>query len=148
MSSEVFKTKLKTRIAGLYASNARPVTGETVTISGYLQWYDPELRRWEPLEGGDLKLLIDGVEVGNTRSGYGGFFAFTHVFKEAGKYTAEVRYGGTRKYEPSDPSSIVIKVMTEEQRRKIIKLLRFVVIGFILLIAAIVSIAILLTLRE
>jgi hypothetical protein len=130
------------RIAGFHVSNARPVVGEAITISGYLQWYDPLLRRWEPLVG-SVKLLINWTKIKEIVSTPDGYFLFTHVFNRVGSYVVEARYDD-KKYRPYEPPKIVVRVITEEQKKRMERMVRLLVAGIELLIVVIVAIAILL----
>lgn len=135
--------KRRTRIAGLHVDNSKPVTGEEITISGYLQWYDKKAKRWEPLRGW-LKLYIDGREIGRVASKPDGSFEFKYSSNLTGKRKVEVRFAGDPRHE-SCKKELVIEVITSEQRRRIEKIAKIAFVVFTVLIVLIFVISLVLS---
>ena len=130
--------KAKTRIS-LHTSNKKPVSGEEVTFAGYLQVYDSDEKRWDPLRG-KLMLFVDGEKVKEFSSNNYGYFEVEHSFKIPKKYDVEVRYEGSAKAKAC-MAGMRVEVLTEEQKSKIGKVVRIflVFVLFILLLAFLLS---------
>lgn len=133
----------RTRIAGLHADNSKPVAGEEVRISGYLQRYDEKSKRWEPLRGW-VKLYIDGLEVDRVASKPDGSFEFIYSSNITGKRKVEVRFAGDPRHE-SCKREIVIEVITSEQRRRIERILKIAFTSFIILLLIVFAISLILS---
>jgi len=133
--------KERTRVSGLHVSNKNPMPGETVSFSGYLQVYDSENKRWEPLRG-KLLLFVDEVKKREFHSDNYGQFEIEYIFPNPGKYSIEVRYEGGPKAKAS-MAGLKVEVITPEQRRRITRLVRIFVI--LLLLFVILVSAVLLT---
>ncbi|RLI77521.1 hypothetical protein DRP05_09900 [Archaeoglobales archaeon] len=114
--------KARTRISGLHASSKKPSMGEDVLFSGYLQVYDGELKRWDPLKG-KLMLYVDGIKVRDFASDNYGYFEVEHTFNIPKKYDVEVRYDGSAKTKAC-MAGIKVEVLTEEQRRRVEKIIK------------------------
>ena len=127
--------KARTRISGLHTSDKKPLIGETVTFSGYLQVYDAELKRWDPLKG-KLMLYIDGVKIETFASNNYGFFEIEHTFNIPRKYNVEVRYDGSPKTKAC-MAGMKVEVLTIEQKRKVEKIIRLFRIFILLLLLSI-----------
>lgn len=124
--------KARTRISGLHASNKKPSIGEIVYFSGYLQVYDSELKRWDPLKG-KLMLYVDGIRIKNFTSDNYGYFEVEHSFNISKKYDVEVRYDGSPKTKAC-MAGIKVEVLTEEQRRKIERIIKIFGVFILLLL--------------
>jgi len=135
--------KRKTRVAGLHVDNSKPITGEEVTISGYLQWYAKESKRWEPLRAW-LKLYVDGREVDRVASKPNGSFEFKYSSNLTGKRKVEVRFAGDSRHE-SCKKELVIEVITSEQRRRIERIAKIASVIFAMLIVLVFVISLILS---
>ncbi len=124
--------KKKTRIAGLHVDDSKPVTGEEITISGYVQFYDERARRWEPLRTW-VKLYVDGIEVDRTASKPNGSFEFHYSSRITGRKKVEVRFAGDERFKPCK-KEITIEVITQEQKRRTEWLAKIALLVFFLLI--------------
>lgn len=87
---------MKVRIAGLHASDKKPVVGEEVTIRGYAQVYDEKRKMWLPLRA-RVKFLIDGMNYGTIYTRSNGLFEFTFSSNVKGKRKVEVILEGVKK---------------------------------------------------
>ena len=125
--------KERTRVSGLHVSNKKPTPGEVVSFSGYLQVYDSENKRWEPLKG-NLLLFVDEVKKREFHSDNYGQFQIDYIFPTPGKYSIEVRYEGGPKTKAS-MAGLKVEVITQEQRMKITRIVRIFVFLFLLFVA-------------
>lgn len=123
----------KTRIAGLNFSDKRPVKGEEVITAGYLQSYNKEEKKWEPVEKKNVEIYVDGEKAGDSKTDYNGYFSFEHSFKELGDHNVEVKFGGSRKLAYTGASSS-LSVITEKQKRNVEKILKIVLAAIILVV--------------
>jgi len=128
--------KARTRVSGLHASNKKPMPGESVSLSGYLQVYDPDNKKWEPLRG-KLLLFVDGIKVREFHSDNYGQFEIGHIFPSPGKYEVEVRFEGGAKTKAS-MAGMKIEVITGEQRKRTLRIVR-VFIALLLLFVILVT---------
>ncbi len=126
---------IRTRIAGLHVSDSKPVVGETITIRGYLQQYDEEGKKWEPLRG-LVKLYVDGFEFDRTATNPDGSFEFKYRSSITGERKIEARFIGGFKHE-SCKKEILIEYITREQKRKM-EILAKIALAVIFLIVIIV----------
>ena len=124
--------KAKTRVSGLHVSNKKPMPGEVVSFSGYLQVYDSENKRWEPLRG-KLLLFVDEMMKREFHSDNYGQFETDYIFPSPGKYSVEVRYEGGPKTKAS-MAGLKVEVITGEQRKRIARLVRIFVVLLILFV--------------
>ncbi len=129
----MFAEKKKTRIAGLHVNDSKPVVGEEVIVSGYVQFYDDKAKRWEPLRTW-VRLYVDGVEVDRTASKPNGSFEFRYSSRITGKRKVEVRFAGDERFKPCR-KEIFIEIVTKEQKVKAERLAKIVLVLFFLLIA-------------
>lgn len=133
--------KARARISGLHASDKKPLVGEKVTFSGYLQVYDNELKRWDPLRG-KLMLYIDGMKVETFASDNYGYFEVEYIFNIPKRYDVEVRYDGSPKTKAC-MAGIKVEVLTHEQKRKIAKIIRIFGMFILLLLLSILLMSLL-----
>ncbi|RLI88240.1 MAG: hypothetical protein DRO98_03395 [Archaeoglobales archaeon] len=109
----------RTEIRGLHFSDKKPAVGEEITIAGYLQFYDKDKRMWLPIEG-SLDVYVNGRKKGRVSTVGNGYFSFPMVFDEAGEYTVEIKFAGSREYlgcGVPTPISVVPKKEKEEWKR-------------------------------
>jgi len=123
--------KARTRIS-LHVSDKKPCIGDKVSFSGYLQAYDSELKRWDPLKG-KLTLVIDGEKVKTFSSNNYGYFEVEYKFYVPKKYDVEVRYNGSPKTKACS-ASIKIEALTEKQKNRIKKIVRLFTLLVILML--------------
>ena len=135
--------KKKTRIAGLHVNDSKPIAGEEVIISGYVQFYDERAKRWEPLRAW-VRLYVDGIEVDRTASKPNGSFEFHYSSKITGKRKVEVRFAGDDRYKPCR-KEIFIEVITREQKERTEKLAKIALLIFFLLIALVFLLSVVLS---
>jgi hypothetical protein len=129
---------MRTRLSGFHTTNKKPIPGERVLFSGYLQVYDSEKRRWEPIRG-KLMLFIDGMKMREFSSNTYGEFEVEYVFHNPRSYDVEVRFEGGAKVKASS-SALKVEVVTEEERRKTLLLIRIstiLILAFVILVSAI-----------
>ncbi|MBO8182799.1 MAG: hypothetical protein H0Z28_08410 [Archaeoglobus sp.] len=134
--------RARTRISGLHVSDKKPTPGESVSFSGYLQLYDAENKRWEPLRG-KLLLFIDGIKKREFHSDNYGQFEIDYIFPYPGKYNVEVRFEGGAKTKAS-MAGLKVEVITGEQKKRIARLVRIFIVLFLLfmiLVSAILIVA-------
>lgn len=132
----------KTRIAGLHFSDARPVKGEKVVITGYLQWYDEELKSWQPAEHKKVELIVDGEKIEESVTDTDGKFVFEVSL--TGEHELEFVFNGTPLLEGCRVRKKVA-AMSEEKKKSILKIAKLVFILFTLMLAAVLAIAFLLS---
>lgn len=108
----------ETRIRDFNVSTYRPVVGETVEFTGYLEFKRPLTWWWEPVEGEPVHLVVDGQVVDTQPTGKGGWFKLRWAPTKTGKYLAWVRYDGSIWNNPCESAKVGIEVITEEQRRQ------------------------------
>jgi len=137
--------KKKTRIAGLHFSDARPVKGERVVITGYLQWYDEELKSWQSAEHKRIELIADGEKIGESVTDTNGKFVFEVSF--TGEHELEFVFNGTPLLEGCRITKSVAAI-SEEKKKRISKIAKLVFILLALLLAAVLVIAFLLSRRQ
>ncbi len=130
--------KAKTRVSGFHVSNKKPIPNERVLFSGYLQIYDSENKRWNPLRG-KLLLFVDGIKRKEFNSDAYGYFEVDYEFRSVGKYDVEVRFEGGPKTKAS-MAGIKVEVITSDQRKKVTRLIR---IFIALLLIFVISVSIL-----
>ncbi len=128
----------KTRIAGLHFSDARPVVGEKVRITGYLQWYDEETMRWIPAEHKKVKLLVDGIEVSETVTNAFGEFNFETSF--SGEHEVEVVFDGTPILEGCSVKKRIV-AMSEDSKKRLMRLVRITAILIVLALSIVLLLA-------
>jgi|Deesub1362B_J571_1020462.scaffolds.fasta_scaffold00228_9 hypothetical protein len=130
--------KAKTRVSGFHVSNKKPIPNEKVLFSGYLQVYDSDHKRWNPLRG-KLLLFVDGVKRKEFISDAYGYFEVEYDFRFPRKYEVEVRFEGGPKTRAS-MAGMKVEVITSDQRRKITRLIR---IFITLLLIFVISVSLL-----
>ncbi len=131
----------KTRIAGLHTDNSKPVAGEEVKISGYLQFYDEKARRWEPLRAW-VKLYVDGIEVDRAASKPNGSFEFRYSSNITDRRKVEVRFPGDERFKPCG-KEISIEIITREQRERTERLAKIALIILLSLVLLVFAVSIL-----
>jgi len=122
----------ETRIAGMHFSDARPVAGNEVIIAGYLQWYDKKAKSWMPAEHKKVELYVDNVRIAESITDHSGRFEYRQRFS-VGEHGVDVRFEGLPGFEPSQKSK-KIKTITKQQKERMEKIVRNVVIIGALLI--------------
>lgn len=122
---------MKTRIAGVHFTDARPAVGETIKISGYLQYYDEETKSWQPAEHKKIKLIVDEKEVGETITDANGKFTFETSF--TGDHNLEIAFEGAALLESCSVTKKV-SAMSKESKRRIALLVKMVFALLILLV--------------
>jgi len=135
----------RTRIAGLNFSNKRPVSGETVTIAAYLQWYDKKARRWEPVERKKVEIYVDNEKAGEALTNHIGYFTFDYKFRVIGNHIVEIKFGGFRDRFLECSISRTLKVITEAQKRNLEKHVKIITAISIIAILIVIVLAFLLS---
>ncbi len=121
----------KTRISAHFI-DAAPAEGELVTVEGWVTYYDEVEKSWKPLENAEVRLYLDGRELGETRTNSYGMYSFSFLAPYIGKHKVEVRFKKRPGYEASS-KTIEFQVLKGEEKRRIGRLARDIVI---LIIAA------------
>jgi len=110
---------LSTRIADYRVSPVRVVAGESVTISGTLQWHVPLICWWNALEGKTVEIIADTIKLGEVSSGSGGGFRFTWTPKDVGVYWVKARFPGDLiVYNGCESQTVKVDVITPEQKQR------------------------------
>jgi len=118
---------MKVRIAGLHASDKKPVVGEDVVIRGYAQIYDDKKKMWLPLKA-RVKFLVDGMNYGTIYTHSNGLFEFTFSSNVKGRRKVEVILEDVCKKE------IEIEFIDEREKKRIQRIGTIAVIVLIVLI--------------
>ena len=121
----------KTRISAHFL-DAAPSEGEIVTVEGWVTFYDESDKSWKPLGNAEVKIYLDGRELGDTRTNNYGMYSFSFPAPYVGRHKIEVRFRKRLGYEASS-KSIEFQVLKGEEKRRIGRLARDIVI---LIIAA------------
>ena len=117
---------MKVRIAGLHASDKKPVVGEEVVIRGYAQVYDEKRKMWLPLKT-KVNFLVDGMNYGTVYTHSNGSFEFTFSSNVKGKRKVEVIIEGCKK-------EMEIEFMDEKEKKRIQRIGTIAVIVLIVLL--------------
>jgi hypothetical protein len=110
---------LSTRIVDFKINPTRVAVGETVTITGTLQWHTPILCWWNALEGATVEIIADTAKLGEVTTGSGGGFRFTWTPTAVGTYYVKARFPGDWvTYNPCESQTIKVEVITPEQKQQ------------------------------
>jgi hypothetical protein len=109
---------VNTRIRDFKVSNTRPVVGETVEFTGYLEWHLWPVSSWYGADSRVVKVLVDGTEVGSGMTTAQGFFRVYWRPTSPGSYIAKAKFEGTIDQNPCESPPIAITVLTEEQKKE------------------------------
>ena len=104
-----------TRIRDFKASNTRPVVGETIDFTGYLEWHLFPICRWYGLDGKPVKIIVDGKEVASGTTSAGGFFRIYWTPKSPGEYIVRARYDGDPLYNACESPQIRIRGISQRE---------------------------------
>jgi hypothetical protein len=107
-----------TRIIDFNVSPTRVAVGETITITGTLQWHLWPFCWWYPLEGKIILIIADSVKVGEALSGSDGKFRFLWTPTNAGVYWVKAHFPGDLTYNGCDSQTIKVEVITPEQKQQ------------------------------
>jgi len=105
-----------TRIADFRVAPTRVAVGESVTITGALQWHTPIICWWNPLEGKPIEVIADTVKIGDATSGSGGGFRFVWTPMSTGIYWVKSRFPGDLLYNGCGSATVRVDVITKEQK--------------------------------
>ncbi len=122
----------KTRISAHFI-DAAPAEGELVTVEGWVTYYDEVEKSWKPLENAEVRVYLDGRELGETKTNSYGMYTFSFLAPYTGRHKVEVRLRKKPGYEASS-KTIEFQVLKGEEKRRIGRLARNIVV---LIIAAI-----------
>ncbi|WP_456328041.1 hypothetical protein [Archaeoglobus sp.] len=117
---------MKVRIAGLHASNKKPVVGDEVVIRGYVQRYDDRRKIWIPIRT-KVWVDVDGINYGVVYSNPDGSFEFRYSSKVKGKKRVEFKAENCKR-------EIEIEFVGEEEKRRVNRIGTIVVAILILLL--------------
>jgi len=107
----------ETRIRDFKVTPKEVVVGGEVTAEGYLEYNIP-LVGWRPLEGKEVSLVINDVEISTTYTTKGGYFKFAWTPTTPGTYRVKTRFKGTAVYEPVESFEVIVKVISEEEKKR------------------------------
>ena len=109
---------IDTRIADYRVAPARVAVGESVTITGALQWHVPVICWWNPLEGRPIEVIADTTKLGEVTSGSGGGFRFVWTPTSVGVYWVKSRFPGSILYNECDSATVKVDVITKKQKEE------------------------------
>ena len=107
---------VNTRIRDFKVSNARPVVGETVEFTGYLQWHLWPLCTFYGADSKLVSVVVDEKTVGSEMTTAEGFFRVYWKPESPGEYIAKAVFAGTIDMNPCTSPPIRITVLTPEQK--------------------------------
>ncbi|WP_457549410.1 hypothetical protein [Archaeoglobus sp.] len=87
---------MRVRIAGLHASDKKPVVGDDVVIKGYVQGYDEKKKIWQPLRT-RVWVDVDGLNYGVIYTNPDGSFEFRYSSNVKGKKKIEFKAEGCKR---------------------------------------------------
>lgn len=122
---------LSTRISA-HLIDAAPVEGETVSLEGWLTFYDEKDKKWVPLRG-KLNIFLNGVKIGECESDELGFFKFNFVAPTVGKHKVEVKFAGDEKFEGSY-RSLNMQTLSVGEKKRVLRIAKIALIMIIFLI--------------
>ncbi len=117
---------MKVRIAGLHASDKKPVVEKEVVIRGYVQVYDEKRRMWTPLRT-RVWVDVDGSNYGVLYTNPDGSFEFKYVSGMVGKRRIEFRVEGCKR-------AIDVEFVSEEKSRRVKRIGTIAVLLLIILL--------------
>ena len=117
---------MKVRIAGLHASDKKPVVGDDVIIRGYVQSYDERRKTWIPMRT-KVWVDVDGLNYGVVYSNPDGSFEFRYSSGVKGKRRIEFKAEGCKR-------EIEIEFVDREERRRVERIAKIVLAILILLL--------------
>ncbi|WP_202319396.1 hypothetical protein [Archaeoglobus neptunius] len=112
----------KTRISAHFL-DAAPAEGDTVTVEGWLTYYDEKKKSWIPLENARVYIYLDGRELGNAETNSYGMFSFSFPVSFAAKHKLEVRFKGKAGYGVTS-KTLEFQVLRREDKKRLGRLTR------------------------
>jgi len=108
-----------TRIANFRVEPTVAKVGDTIKISGNLQWFCPPVMcppfgEWKGYDGQSVELYVNDQKVNETFTVGGGQFTFQESFK-AGTYEIAVYYPGSWKDSPCWSPKVIVRVLEPEE---------------------------------
>ena len=117
---------MKVRIAGLHASDKKPVVGDDVIIRGYVQSYDERRKTWIPMRT-KVWVDVDGLNYGVVYSNPDGSFEFRYSSGVKGKRRIEFKAEGCKR-------EIEIEFVDRKEKRRVERIGTIAVMILILLL--------------
>ena len=117
---------MKVRIAGLHASDKKPVVGDDVIIRGYVQSYDERRKTWIPMRT-KVWVDVDGLNYGVVYSNPDGSFEFRYSSGVKGKRRIEFKAEGCKR-------EIEIEFVDKKEKRRVERIGTIAVMILILLL--------------
>jgi len=108
-----------TRIANFRVEPTVAKVGDTIKVSGNLQWFCPQIMcppfgKWMGYDNQRVELYVNGQKVDETTTVGGGRFTFYKTF-EGGTYEIAVRYPGSWKDTPCWSPEEIIRVLEPQE---------------------------------
>ena len=108
-----------TRISNFRVEPTVAEEGETIEISGNLEWFCPAVLcppfgKWEAYENQTVELYVNGKKVDETTTVGGGQFTFYKTL-EAGTYEIAVYYPGSWKDNPCWSPKVIVRVLEHDE---------------------------------
>lgn len=122
-------SSFKTRVSAHFI-DAFVCEGDTVTLEGWLTFYDEENKEWKPLDG-KVRFYLDGKEIGEAEA-RAGLFSFSFPSPCIGKHRIDVKFKAPG-YETSS-RSLEFEVVKAEKKLSVMRLAKLAMILILLLI--------------
>jgi len=124
VSEQLGIIRFETRIRDFGVEPKEVVVGETVKVSGYLEFYNWTKipARWEGLDGKRLSILINGKKVAEATATHEGYFESYIRMDSIGTYIFKASFEGvyTPIYDwlPTESVEEKVEVITEEEKEE------------------------------
>jgi len=105
-----------TRIRDFKVSNTRPVVGETVEITGYLEYL--LVAWWYGCDGKTVKVMADGTQVASAVSTANGFFRAYWRPSSTGKFIVKAVFEGDISFSGCESTPVEVTVLTQEEKAR------------------------------
>jgi len=108
-----------TRIVNFKVEPTVAKVGDTIKISGNLQWFCPPIMcppfgKWIGYDNQRVELYVDGQKIDEITTVGGGQFIFYKTFK-AGTYEITVHYPGSWKDSPCWSPKVIVRVLEPQE---------------------------------